>query len=107
YLRELPVDRLKLDRSFLTSVPQSPGDCRLVAALIAMGHRLDVGIVAEGVETHEQAAFLVAHGCDEAQGYYLGRPMTEEAFEALLTEHSRLRTGQKDQLSVSMSDTVT
>src|SRR5690606_21886084 len=41
YLRELPVDRLKLDRSFLTSVPQSPGDCRLVAALIAMGHRLD------------------------------------------------------------------
>jgi diguanylate cyclase (GGDEF)-like protein/PAS domain S-box-containing protein len=89
YLRELPVDRLKLDRSFLTSVPLSPGDSRLVAALIAMGHRLDVGIVAEGVETHEQAAFLVAHGCDEAQGYYLGRPMKEEAFEALLMEHSR------------------
>ncbi|HEX5357351.1 MAG TPA: EAL domain-containing protein [Aquabacterium sp.] len=89
YLRELPVDRLKLDRSFLSSVPESPGDSRLVAALIAMGHRLEVGIVAEGVETHEQAAFLVAHGCDEAQGYYLGRPMKEESFEALLMEHSR------------------
>jgi diguanylate cyclase (GGDEF)-like protein/PAS domain S-box-containing protein len=89
YLRELPVDRLKLDRSFLSSVPDSPGDARLVAAMIAMGHRLEVGIVAEGVETHEQAAFLVAHGCDEAQGYYLGRPMNEQAFEALLMEHSR------------------
>ncbi|TAK93441.1 MAG: EAL domain-containing protein [Aquabacterium sp.] len=89
YLRELPVDRLKLDRSFLSSVPESPGDSRLVAALIAMGHRLEVGIVAEGVETHEQAAFLVAHGCDEAQGYYLGRPMKEESFEALLMAHSR------------------
>ena len=89
YLRELPVDRLKLDRSFLSSVPESPGDSRLVAALIAMGHRLEVGIVAEGVETSEQAAFLVAHGCDEAQGYYLGRPMNEDAFEALLMTHSR------------------
>ncbi len=89
YLRELPVDRLKLDRSFLSSIPDSPGDSRLVAALIAMGHRLEVGIVAEGVETPEQAAFLVTHGCDEAQGYHLGRPMNEAAFEALLMEHSR------------------
>jgi len=89
YLRELPVDRLKLDRSFLSSIPESPGDSRLVAALIAMGHRLEVGIVAEGVETPEQTAFLVTHGCDEAQGYHLGRPMNEAAFEALLMAHSR------------------
>jgi len=89
YLRELPVDRLKLDRSFLSSVPQSVGDSRLVAALIAMGHRLEVGIVAEGVETEEQAAFLLAHGCDEAQGYYLARPMNEDAFGALLLSHSQ------------------
>jgi diguanylate cyclase (GGDEF)-like protein/PAS domain S-box-containing protein len=88
YLRELPVDRFKLDRSFLTSVPQSAGDSRLAAALIAMGHRLEVGIVAEGVETPEQAAFLRDHGCDEAQGYYLARPMPEETFEKLLVEHS-------------------
>ena len=84
YLRELPVDRFKLDRSFLTSVPQSHGDSRLVAALIAMGHRLEVGIVAEGVETAEQALFLRDHGCDEAQGYHLGRPVPESDFEALL-----------------------
>jgi EAL domain-containing protein (putative c-di-GMP-specific phosphodiesterase class I) len=87
YLRELPVDRFKLDRSFLSAIPQSQGDARLMAALIAMGHRLNVGIVAEGVETAEQAAFLVAHGCDEAQGYHLGRPVTEAAFEALLVSH--------------------
>ncbi|MDO9236754.1 MAG: EAL domain-containing protein [Aquabacterium sp.] len=89
YLRELPVDRLKLDRSFLSCVPQSAGDCRLVAALIAMGHRLEVAIVSEGVETREQADFLKAHGCDEAQGYFLARPLTEEAFGALLLAHSQ------------------
>jgi len=53
-----------------------------------MAHRLDVGIVAEGVETEEQYAFLKAHNCDEAQGYHLGRPLKEEAFEALLKAHA-------------------
>jgi EAL domain-containing protein (putative c-di-GMP-specific phosphodiesterase class I) len=90
YLRELPVNRFKLDRSFLVNVPMSTGDSRLVGALIAMGHRLDVGIVAEGVETQAQADFLQAHGCDEAQGYHLGRPIKEGAFGALLAEHARL-----------------
>jgi len=89
YLRELPVDRLKMDRSFLTNVPQSVGDSRLAAALIAMAHRLEVGITAEGVETEEQYAFLRAHGCDEAQGYQLGRPMPEAQMEALLISHSQ------------------
>ena len=89
YLRELPVDRFKLDRSFLASVPQSSGDSRLVAALIAMGHRLEVGIVAEGVECEAQARFLREHGCDQAQGFHLGRPMPEADFEALLErEHA-------------------
>ncbi len=88
YLRELPVDRFKLDRSFLSAIPQSEGDCRLAAALIAMAHRLEVGIVAEGVETAEQFAFLKAHNCNEAQGYFLGRPLKEDAFEALLREHA-------------------
>lgn len=89
YLRELPVDRFKLDRSFLSSVPQSQGDSRLVAALIAMGHRLEVGIVAEGVETEAQAQFLRDHGCDEVQGYHLGRPMPAAAFAEMLDAHAR------------------
>ena len=88
YLRELPVNRFKLDRSFLVNVPTSTGDSRLVAALIAMGHRLDVGIVAEGVETEAQAEFLRTHGCDEAQGYHLGRPIKLESFEELLVAHA-------------------
>ncbi|RRS04928.1 EAL domain-containing protein [Aquabacterium soli] len=92
YLRELPVDRFKLDRSFLSAVPQSEGDSRLAAALIAMAHRLEVGIVAEGVETEEQNAFLRDHGCDEAQGYHLGRPMKDDAFEALLVQHAQERS---------------
>ncbi|MDI1260035.1 EAL domain-containing protein [Aquabacterium sp.] len=98
YLRELPVDRLKMDRSFLSNVPTSPGDSRLAAALIAMAHRLEVGIVAEGVENDAQYSFLKAHGCDECQGYFLARPMAEPAFEALLMEHSRDSTA-KDALA--------
>ncbi|MDE2402910.1 MAG: EAL domain-containing protein [Burkholderiales bacterium] len=98
YLRELPVDRLKMDRSFLVNVPESAGDSRLAAALIAMAHRLEVGIIAEGVETEEQHEFLRAHGCDESQGYHLGRPMAEPAFEALLMEHSR-NSAAKDALA--------
>ncbi len=89
YLRELPVDRFKLDRSFISAIPQSEADSRLASALIAMAHRLEVGIVAEGVETAEQAMFLKDHGCDECQGYYLGRPMPEARFEAVLVEHSQ------------------
>jgi EAL domain-containing protein (putative c-di-GMP-specific phosphodiesterase class I) len=87
-----------MDRSFLSNVPGSPGDSRLAAALIAMAHRLEVGIVAEGVENDAQYSFLKAHGCDECQGYFLARPMAEPAFEALLMEHSR-DSGAKDALA--------
>lgn len=95
YLRELPVDRFKLDRSFLSGVPQSSGDSRLLAALIAMGHRLEVGIVAEGVETAAQQTFLRDHGCDELQGYHLSRPLAQDAFEALLLAHSQDRLARE------------
>ncbi|AKJ27972.1 diguanylate cyclase [Caldimonas brevitalea] len=84
YLRQLPVDKFKIDRAFLDAVPASPNDSRLAAALIAMAHTLQVGLVAEGVENEEQLSFLRAHGCHEAQGYFLGRPMTADAFLALI-----------------------
>jgi diguanylate cyclase (GGDEF)-like protein/PAS domain S-box-containing protein len=106
YLRELPVDRFKLDRSFLSAIPQSEGDCRLAAALIAMAHRLDVGIVAEGVETEEQFAFLKAHNCDEAQGYHLGRPMKEEAFEALLKAHAAAHTAVPTEAELPLANSA-
>lgn len=84
YLRELPVDKFKIDRSFLVGVPGSSSDARLTAAVIAMAHTLQVGLVAEGVQTREQLDFLREHGCHEAQGHYLGRPMPAEDFEALI-----------------------
>ena len=87
YLRELPVDKFKIDRSFLSAVPGSVADTRLAAALIAMGHTLQVALVAEGVETPEQLEFLRQHDCHEAQGYYLGRPMDADAFELLIGRH--------------------
>ncbi len=104
YLRELPVDRFKLDRSFLSAVPASSGDSRLVAALIAMGHRLEVGIVAEGVECAAQADFLRDHGCDEAQGYHLGRPLPEAAFGALLLAHSQSHQTEPQPTQMSLAD---
>ena len=84
YLRELPVDKFKIDRAFMSAVPASASDTRLAAALIAMGHTLQVGLVAEGVETQEQFDFLRTHGCHEAQGHFLGKPMPASELEAMI-----------------------
>ena len=89
YLQELPVDKFKIDHSFVARL-QGPGsDARLVRALIAMAHSLDVGIVAEGVETPAQLRQLQALGCDEAQGYLLGRPVPAAQFLARIVALQR------------------
>lgn len=80
YLRDLPVKRFKIDRSFLTNVPGDPGSSRLVSAMVSMARSLEVGLVAEGVEHAEQLEFLVEQGCDVAQGYLLGRPIPGRDF---------------------------
>jgi diguanylate cyclase (GGDEF)-like protein/PAS domain S-box-containing protein len=80
YLRDLPVQRFKIDRSFLANVPQDAGSSRLVSAMVAMAGSLGVGLVAEGVETPEQLAFLAEQHCDVVQGYLLGRPMPADEF---------------------------
>ncbi|HKK08222.1 MAG TPA: EAL domain-containing protein [Gemmatimonadota bacterium] len=74
YLKDLPLDRVKIDRSFIRHVPDDPHDTALTAAIIAMGSRLGLSVVAEGVETERQADFLVDESCDLLQGYLLGRP---------------------------------
>ena len=74
YLKRLPLDVLKIDRSFLQDVPGSQKDCEIVQAIIVMAHTLHLQVVSEGVETGEQARFLETHGCDYLQGYLLGRP---------------------------------
>lgn len=89
FLKSFPVDRLKIDQSFIRNVTQDPVDAAIVHSLIDVGASLRIGVVAEGVETTEQRDFLLANGCYEAQGYLYGRPMSAER----LTEYIRSQTG--------------
>ncbi|HEX2206018.1 MAG TPA: EAL domain-containing protein, partial [Longimicrobium sp.] len=84
YLRRFPVDTLKIDRSFVRDVDTDEGGAAIAAAIIAMGQRLGLRVVAEGVEREGQLAFLRAQRCDAAQGFHLGRPVPAEALEAML-----------------------
>ncbi len=84
YLRRLPVDTLKIDRAFVANVPDDCDDCELAGAIVALGHSLKLRIVAEGVETPEQLAFLNDQGCDAVQGYFIARPMPADALMTFL-----------------------
>ncbi|MDW9405366.1 EAL domain-containing protein, partial [Pseudomonas soli] len=75
YLKRLPLDVLKIDRSFIQDVPGSQKDREIVQAIIIMAHTLHLKVVTEGVETVEQHEFLASHGCDYLQGYLLSRPV--------------------------------
>jgi EAL domain-containing protein (putative c-di-GMP-specific phosphodiesterase class I) len=80
YLGRFPIDTLKIDQSFVRQITSAFGQTNLVPAVISMGRSLDLRVVAEGVETQEELAFLQAHHCDEAQGYYFSRPMPPDEF---------------------------
>jgi len=84
YLRKFPIEALKIDQSFIRQITTTPDDKAIVAAVITMGQSLKMRVIAEGVETQEEMAFLQAHHCDEAQGYYFGRPMPPHDFAKLL-----------------------
>ena len=74
-LHRLPVDALKIDRSFVSRLPEDPHSKAIVSAIISMAHAMDKKAIAEGVETSEQLRFLADEGCDECQGFLLGRPV--------------------------------
>jgi len=81
YLKRLPVDRLKIDRSFVQGVPEDRDDAAIVTTIIAMARSLQLEVIAEGVETEAQLAFMRQHGCEEYQGYFLARPLPLAEFE--------------------------
>ena len=83
-LRQLPVDEIKLDRSFVSRIEHDEHDRAIVRSVIGLAHDLGMAVVAEGVETRACWDWLASHGCDEAQGYLMGRPMPVEDLEASL-----------------------
>ena len=86
YLRDLPLDCLKVDRTFVHNVDHDERNASICRALISLGHGLGLNIIAEGVETAAQLEWLRAHGCDEAQGYHLGRPAPVDELLASVRE---------------------
>ncbi|MCC6533899.1 MAG: EAL domain-containing protein [Burkholderiales bacterium] len=92
YLRRFPIDTLKIDRSFVRDVIDNPEDAAIIAAIIALGNSLGLAVVAEGVESEEQAALLHARGCTLMQGYLFSRPVAADDITIMLvTERLRRR----------------
>jgi diguanylate cyclase len=93
YLKGFPIDKLKIDRSFIKNLPEDLQDCAISTAIIAMGKSLGLTVIAEGTETVAQRIFLTTHGCDELQGYLFSKPMPADDAEKLLSsmENSTVR----------------
>ncbi len=91
YLRRFPIDTIKIDQSFVRDIGSASGAPVLVDAIIAMGHSLHLRVVAEGIETSGQRAYLQSVGCAEGQGFHFGRPVQAAAFEALLKSSAQVQ----------------
>jgi diguanylate cyclase (GGDEF)-like protein/PAS domain S-box-containing protein len=104
YLKRFPIDRLKLDISFVRDITTDPGSLAISNAIITMSHSLHLEVVAEGVETEGQLALLAARGCDIVQGYYFSKPLPAPDLEQLLREGKCLPAGESSRPALLILD---
>jgi EAL domain-containing protein (putative c-di-GMP-specific phosphodiesterase class I) len=90
YLKKMPLDRLKVDQSFVRDVATDENDAAIVRSIISLGHQFKLQVIAEGVETVEQLDFLRAQNCDEIQGYYYSRPLPAKEFAKFMNSNPSL-----------------
>jgi EAL domain-containing protein (putative c-di-GMP-specific phosphodiesterase class I) len=92
YLQSLPIDTLKIDRSFINGIEHREKNLEITQTIITLAHSLKLDVIAEGVETQAQLDILRSLGCDYAQGYFFSRPLDEQAVVAFMTETTSSRT---------------
>lgn len=102
YLQQFPFDSLKIDRCFIDNIDQNQTNAIITKTIIDMAHQLNLKVIAEGVETEAELAFLVENNCDQVQGYLLSRPLPTKELEKLLTSKKRFSIPNS---AVSMADT--
>jgi len=99
YLNRFPIDTVKIDRSFVSSLPDSHCDAQITSAVIALGHSLGLTVIAEGAETQAQIDFLRKEGCDEVQGYFFSRPLSAGDMRVFLGQPAQSGLGNAPGLS--------
>jgi len=105
YLKRFPVDKLKVDRGFIRDIPEDQNDMEIAATIIAMAKNLRLKVLAEGVETEAQLAFLQVHGCETYQGYLFSRPVPAEELEALVRVGTARMQGRTEQERLAAQET--
>jgi EAL domain-containing protein (putative c-di-GMP-specific phosphodiesterase class I) len=103
HLHRLPIDRLKIDRSFIQALGEAKGSLAIIESIILMAHRMGMGVVAEGVETAEEMRTLCLQGCDSLQGYLLARPVEAAAAAKLLAEGSNVHLRRMNSQAASLT----
>ncbi len=102
YLRRLPVDEVKIDKSFVLGLASDLGDLAVVRAIVDLGHSLGLGVVAEGVEQDATRDQLVEMGCDVAQGFLISRPLAPDRFDAWLAARTVRAAGVRDETVLTL-----